>query len=167
MKLKKINILLLTFILFLTMIGTVAFASVPNTYFSYQVSNSKGAPVLSEPATTAKKLGTLKKGTCVSITEVKEDKTKITWGKTVNGTYINIANLKSVSNTMTKGKFITNKNFVPLRYTPLETAKIQKYIENKGTVVTIIKSYFDDKGNKWGTTSDGFEVNFVNLQAYK
>ena len=117
----------------------------------------------------------LKPGALVTIvaTQNVSDHTQdpiVLWGKTVNGTWIPLEReltgalaKKSSISLPPKGIYEVTAASAPLRELPTSSATIKEKL-TPGQRVQITNTYYNDAGNQWGTTADGYEVYLGNLR---
>lgn len=127
------------------------------------ITNKADVPVWSEASSKSTQIRKLPKDALVTITSTKINSAGNPWGKTVNGSWIYMGNLnKSNKSLPSTGTYVTNKNDVPLRTIPASGGKILKQLST-GTLVTIKSTFYNDVGNPWGNTSDGYVIYMGNL----
>lgn len=122
-----------------------------------------GVPVWSEASSYSKQIKKLDKGKFITIVSTSRNSSGNLWGRSVNGTWIYMGNLKKSSKALpATGDYVTDKADVPLRYVPAAGGKIEKYLP-KGAKVKVVSTYYTDTGLPWGTTSDKYVVYMGNL----
>ena len=159
---KKIVSFLLCFVMILILLPNFVFAASAGLYSA----NKADVPVWSEPSSSSTKIRTLSKGTLISIVSTTINAANNEWGKTANGTWIYMGNLdKSNKPLPATGLYITIKADVPLRKIPASAAKIEKTLGNN-VLVTITSTFYNDVGNEWGNTSDGYVIYMGNIEKH-
>ncbi|MBE6931368.1 MAG: hypothetical protein E7463_13935, partial [Ruminococcaceae bacterium] len=135
--------------------------------FAYDLYETTKAdvPVWSEASSLSKEIRKLsKKGTKISIVSTKTNIAGNLWGKTVMDTWIYMGNLKKSSASLPEtGGYRVIKDDVPLRTKPTSNLKGVKFLD-KGDQITIKSVYYNDVGNLWGTTSDGYAIYMGNVE---
>lgn len=153
------------FIVLILLCGFFLFAS--NSYVfaasELYVTNKADVPVWSDASSKSTQIRKLPKDTLVTIQSKITNSAGNPWGKTVNGSWIYMGNLnKSNKSYPATGTYETNKSDVPLRTVPASGGKILKRL-SKGRIVNVNSTFYNDVGNPWGNTSDGYVIYMGNL----
>lgn len=153
------------------LVATVIFSIVPISHAApsatlYETIKS-GVPVWTTASSNSKQVRKLDNGSLVTIVETVTNKAGNPWGKTVNNTWIYMGNLKKSSKSLpATGVYMTNKADVPLRKVASAGGKINKRL-NKGAEVKVESTFYNDCGNPWANTSDGYVIFMGNLAEYE
>lgn len=123
-------------------------------------------PVWSQASSGSAQIRLLPLNAYVSIVSTVTNAAGNPWGKTVNGTWIYMGNLKATTKALpSTGLYITIADSVPLRYEPAASATTVKSL-GRDKCLAITDTYYTDTGNPWATTSDGYVVYMGNIEKH-
>lgn len=131
--------------------------------FEYQV-GPQDALVRELYTNYSKVIHTLKAGESVSIFKVVENGNGLTFGKTQNGTWIELSQLINKTNApiVTSQEKPIRQN-VPVRKIPAAEAEIVSRLSDQDRVAIKYK-FYNDRGNLWAMTSDRTVIYSGNLE---
>jgi len=120
----------------------------------YEVSKNNGAAVQSGAGSNTTRVRTLPRGSLVTIETTARGSWLSRWGRTTNGTWINMSDLKESSRrypaTGQHHTLTDNANGTPLRRIPAAEATIVRRAANYSSV-NVTKWYYNDRANLWAT----------------